>query len=415
MDKAFLKEITILYVEDDELIKKELYDTLKLFFKDVLLASDGEEAIIAYEENIQEIQLIISDINMPYKDGIEVLNEIRKTNKTIPFIFTTAYTSQEYLLSSIKYGVDDYFVKPLNIKQLVEKAEFLIKKNIKKDRVNHYQNMINDYLDTINQVAFVFVFNDDKKIRYVNDFYKELSKLDSSEVIDKDIEFLYHKETSSQLIHDQWRTISIGNKWKGSMKFMTKDDNAFYSNCTIIPVLDEGKTKYISINFITTKEENIRRSFKKKVLYNFNETKKIYKVAQEKIDSLSCELKEYEDLEKKEKEIQNIKELNDNYIKNIDKLEDKLKDIRQRQETFTHEVNVKMKDILESTKELRTENKKSDKKINYLKKEIKVRQNYILRIQEELEVKKRKVNDLEDVLRHRENQIEEKEKLNRRK
>lgn len=70
MDKDFLKQLNILYVEDDELIKKELNDTLKLFFKDILLASDGEEAIELFNANQKNIDLILSDINMPKKDGI---------------------------------------------------------------------------------------------------------------------------------------------------------------------------------------------------------------------------------------------------------------------------------------------------------------------------------------------------------
>lgn len=405
MDKDFLKQLNILYVEDDELIKKELNDTLKLFFKDILLASDGEEAIELFNANQKNIDLILSDINMPKKDGIALLHEIRKIDKIVPFIFTTAFTNHEYLIDSIKYGVSDYFVKPLDIKELLEKIETLSRKSKKQKKIDHYQNMINEYLDTINKVAFVFVFDKNKKITYVNEFYTELSKLNVDDVLDNEFNYIYHKDIPSEIINKQWEDLNNNKRWSGNLKFMTKDDTAFYSNCTIIPVLNENANKFISINFITTKEENNRRNFKKKVLYNFNETKKIYRKAQEKIDSLTKELEHYKGFEKKESEFEKVKNQNNEYINNINNLENKLKDIRNRQELFTKNVNLKMKEISESTDSMKEQMIKADKKVIYLRREIKVREHYIEKIQKELQIKKQKVSDLEDVLNHRESQL----------
>lgn len=405
MDKDFLKQLNILYVEDDELIKKELNDTLKLFFKDILLASDGEEAIELFNANQKNIDLILSDINMPKKDGIALLHEIRKIDKIVPFIFTTAFTNHEYLIDSIKYGVSDYFVKPLDIKELLGKIETLSRKSKKQKKIDHYQNMINEYLDTINKVAFVFVFDKNKKITYVNEFYTELSKLDVDDVLDNEFNYIYHKDIPSEIINKQWEDLNNNKRWSGNLKFMTKDDTAFYSNCTIIPVLNENGNKFISINFITTKEENNRRNFKKKVLYNFNETKKIYRKAQEKIDSLTKELEHYKGFEKKESEFEKVKNQNNEYINNINNLENKLKDIRNRQELFTKNVNLKMKEISESTDSMKEQMIKADKKVIYLRREIKVREHYIEKIQKELQIKKQKVSDLEDVLNHRESQL----------
>lgn len=405
MDKDFLKQLNILYVEDDELIKKELNDTLKLFFKDILLASDGEEAIELFNANQKNIDLILSDINMPKKDGIALLHEIRKIDKIVPFIFTTAFTNHEYLIDSIKYGVSDYFVKPLDIKELLGKIETLSRKSKKQKKIDHYQNMINEYLDTINKVAFVFVFDKNKKITYVNEFYTELSKLDVDDVLDNEFNYIYHKDIPSEIINKQWEDLNNNKRWSGNLKFMTKDDTAFYSSCTIIPVLNENGNKFISINFITTKEENNRRNFKKKVLYNFNETKKIYRKAQEKIDSLTKELEHYKGFEKKESEFEKVKNQNNEYINNINNLENKLKDIRNRQELFTKNVNLKMKEISESTDSMKEQMIKADKKVIYLRREIKVREHYIEKIQKELQIKKQKVSDLEDVLNHRESQL----------
>jgi shikimate kinase len=64
-----------------------------------------------------------------------------------------------------------------------------------------------------------------------------------------------------------------------------------------------------------------------------------------------------------------------------------------------------MKEISESTDSMKEQMIKADKKVIYLRREIKVREHYIEKIQKELQIKKQKVSDLEDVLNHRESQL----------
>jgi CheY-like chemotaxis protein len=72
-----LKEITILYVEDECEAKNEISQTLENFSKNILSASNGREAIELYKNN--EIQLIITDLQMPLMDGVTLIESIRKT------------------------------------------------------------------------------------------------------------------------------------------------------------------------------------------------------------------------------------------------------------------------------------------------------------------------------------------------
>jgi len=62
--------------------------------------------------------IILSDVDLPGMNGIELVKEIRKENKTIPIILLTAHTKTEYLMDAVKLHLVDYITKPLDIKKL---------------------------------------------------------------------------------------------------------------------------------------------------------------------------------------------------------------------------------------------------------------------------------------------------------
>lgn len=407
MDKEFLKKLTILYVEDEEQILNELSSTIEIFFKKVIVAKDGKEGFEKYKEFKNEIDLIISDINMPIMNGIELLKSIREVDLNIPFFFTTAYTDRNYLVESIKNDVQDYFVKPLNIEILLEKVEKATKKVEKNTKINHYQDEIKEYFDTINKVAIVFIFDLNGQLLYVNDFFKELTKYEDEDVLSKDYKVLYHSDVARDILVEQFKELMQGNKWKGNLKYTTKENSLFYTNSTILPMRDDGEIKkFISVNFLTTKEENQRREFKKKVLYNFQETKKIFKKAQEKIDSINQELAYYVGYDKKEEHLINLREENSLSLQKLQEIEEKIKKIKKRQDMFTYEINTKIKQISVSTSEMKDYNEKSIKKIDKINHEIKIREHFIQKLTLEIDEKTQKIIDLEDVLSHRDSQLD---------
>jgi len=107
-----LKSKTILYVEDDLDIQKSVSEVFSNFFENVLLASDGDEAYDIYLENQNSIDIIVTDINMPNTDGIELGKHIRKFRRDLPIVIISAYTNTEYLLESIDLNILTYITKP---------------------------------------------------------------------------------------------------------------------------------------------------------------------------------------------------------------------------------------------------------------------------------------------------------------
>jgi len=117
-DISFLKDKTLLIIDDEKLLRESLNQALKHFVKKIILAADGKEAVEKYNQN--NIDLIISDIHMPRMNGIELLQKIREKNQKIPFYFLTAFTEIQEMEKAQNLGVNGYIVKPLNIKTLIK-------------------------------------------------------------------------------------------------------------------------------------------------------------------------------------------------------------------------------------------------------------------------------------------------------
>ena len=136
-NKEFFKDLSILYVEDDEILNSKLKNIFEVLFNNVISCTNGIDGLNSFISSIEKnnkIDIIISDINMPQMDGIELLQKIREYDKDIPFIFTTAHSDSKYTLESIKYGISNYIVKPINVQELIQ--------NIKKVCQERYEQLL---------------------------------------------------------------------------------------------------------------------------------------------------------------------------------------------------------------------------------------------------------------------------------
>ncbi len=126
VDTSKLKEMTILIVDDDKLIRDIIVQNLKgLGFQNFIHAANGVEGFKKLKYSTTAVSLVLCDWDMPVADGLTLLRAVRGDDlyKNTPFIMITAQQSQERLKISqaAKYNVDAYIVKPFRGSVLREK------------------------------------------------------------------------------------------------------------------------------------------------------------------------------------------------------------------------------------------------------------------------------------------------------
>jgi len=114
----FSKSLKLLYVEDDEKARTATLKLLNNFFTDIVVAEDGLEAIDIISNN--EFGLILSDINMPSLNGLDMLEKIRSAGNETPIIFLSAHNESKYFTQAIKLGAEYFILKPIQQEQFVD-------------------------------------------------------------------------------------------------------------------------------------------------------------------------------------------------------------------------------------------------------------------------------------------------------
>lgn len=110
----------ILIVDDDAAMAKFISANLKARDYEILLASNGKEALLAAEKNF--IDLIILDLMIPVIDGIEVCKRIREWSQ-VPIIVISAHIEEKTKVQCLNIGADDYISKPFGIAELVARIQ----------------------------------------------------------------------------------------------------------------------------------------------------------------------------------------------------------------------------------------------------------------------------------------------------
>jgi len=110
---AKLQSIKILFVEDETDLINIISDTLGKLKTNFETAQNGEIALNKFKEK-NDFDLIVTDINMPVMNGLELIENVRKIDENIPVIIMSAHTEPEYIKSAEELGVTNYLLKPFD-------------------------------------------------------------------------------------------------------------------------------------------------------------------------------------------------------------------------------------------------------------------------------------------------------------
>lgn len=183
------KNLTVLYAEDDEAIRGEIEQFLSRFFKKVLIAQNGEEAIGLFQKI--EIDLILTDINMPKINGVDFIKNIKSLDRDIPpVVVLTAYGEYSQLIELINLNVDGFLMKPIltkNLLQILNKIcsniqnQVLLKNTL--SRLSKQNRVLKTKLDLLAK---------EKNIKESSKKIEKRVEIDESEKVEKERTYIEH-------------------------------------------------------------------------------------------------------------------------------------------------------------------------------------------------------------------------------
>jgi PAS domain S-box-containing protein len=255
----YAQGMSVLYVEDEPLIRENTKLLLETVFSCVEMASNGREGLERYSNKVFDV--VITDILMPEMNGVNMIRKMKEINSSQRFIVTSACEESSYLLELINLGVAHFLLKPIQTEQIIQILHEVIKNiynerkvvqfnaKIKNDLV-HQTTLLEQYKEVVDLSSIVVQTDLNGKIVYVNEQFCKTSGYEADQIIEKGYTALCHPETGTEIYDNIWKTIRSKQPWKGILKNLKKNGEYYITDTTVKPILDEhGEiVDYISIS-----------------------------------------------------------------------------------------------------------------------------------------------------------------------
>lgn len=385
-NNSFLKKLNILFIESNKEDREYFSDILNKFFNSVIVCSTGKEGIDNFIEKRKDfyIDIIICDKTLDDTTGIEILKEIRKIDLEIPFILTNEKIEVDDLLVSIKYKATDYLEKPVNGKNLIFCIEQVSHNKYHERLKALMQEDLEDLKTVINEVALVSRTDVEGNITFINSYFSEVTGYTEDEIIGQNRLILKDENTSALIYKDLLEKVKSGIIWEGKLKNISKTKEEFYIYLTVLPIYCKETSlikEFMWISFLTTNEELEEKEFKKKVVKNMYENRRINNEAREKIDTLMSRITEYKNLKNS---LITEKERAYKFMSQIKFYEKELSDIEGKIKEISEKASQKIKQVLTLEKDIREKRDNVVSLLNDLTKELGVKNSEVQSLTKEL-------------------------------
>lgn len=192
----------ILIAEDELAIREFIAINLTRAGYDVISVADGQEAIDVYNAKKDDLNLVVLDLMMPKKDGIEVCKYIRNCDKDIGIIILSAKSQEIDKVSGLMMGADDYIVKPFSPSELLARVDALFRRIVTSQKTK---------IEETKLISSPFILDTKKKTLQKGDVEIELTLTEYTLMV----MFLSNKGTAfsrAQILETIWPNVKIDEK-----------------------------------------------------------------------------------------------------------------------------------------------------------------------------------------------------------
>ena len=224
--KLDAKGFSILYVEDNDLLRRDASNLLNKFFDTVYIAVDGQDGLNTFKEYLP--QIVITDIKMPNMDGIELARHIKDINHETKIIVMSAYDDTDKLLSFIELGIFRFLKKPVNINDFSDVVHLCIKEIKKEQNTQLFNNQLSSIF---NYQTSMVVMMEDGEVSFANKMFLDYFEVKNIEEFTEEYDdigelFLQHDGFLYNTEEKYWfDDISINPQKLYNVKMEDKDGN----------------------------------------------------------------------------------------------------------------------------------------------------------------------------------------------
>lgn len=267
-NKRILRETTILYLENDEIVRKETLNIFEMIFLDVIVAKDVNEAYTLFQEKKDDIDIILADINMPDTSSLAFISQVREIDFHIPIIVLTDVSNTKSMLKVIKYNITNYLFKPIVLESIVNIISQIMENIIIKKKIDKQAYELKQFMSILDSKNLICEMDTDLNISHVNEFYTTCSDYSVNEIKGKKFIQVNEFKKNDPKAKEIMSVIKRGKPWTGDLKKISKEGDMFYTNSTIVPIFkNEGSIKkYIEFATLTTKYESERYQLRQHIL-----------------------------------------------------------------------------------------------------------------------------------------------------
>ncbi|MDD2791155.1 MAG: PAS domain S-box protein [Sulfurimonas sp.] len=242
-----LKELTILYVEDDIMTREEIVFSLESEVKYIHVAKNGEEGLKLFGEHM--IDIVLTDIKMPIMDGLKMVEQMKLVHPNIPVVVMTAFNDTDYLFKAIELGIRQYVTKPVSLKKLMSSLEEIAEQIALRKKTRRQELLLEQYKEAMDKTMMVCKSDLSGRITYANANRIEMSGYDANEFKQMLCSEVYESDRVENHFMDMIQTTQNGKLWNGIIQSKRKDGSKTFIDLSAFPIFDENNTivEYMSI------------------------------------------------------------------------------------------------------------------------------------------------------------------------